>query len=367
MGFNNYTVRRLAEKDALLLSNAVFLDVPEQARQQADTSMGLYHQLADSANRQNKFAQDGFYKRSNYVQAMHQLWDSTAKLLMTLTSYHQVNRQADQVGQTGAAEAFPLEYLTMFNQFAREDADIVPNNAFYLAAYAAGRLSAMYTEAQQYSKNMHYNNLAFAYQLQAVELFPLDAVGILKLAYQTDQENRPRIYFQYVAPLATRLRDSTISWSWLEKNLTEHKDAIQIAVNVVPDIVENAFIYLNALQQSKGAQTEEVIYKKLLVMNSLFLALKEQTLDDQIPETLNSVSTRDFSDKAVSLEKIFRAALPPGARDSALTPPELETQFSIDRLKNELYAAPDNQIHSFLRELYFEDKVKYHRQLLQLK
>ena len=368
MGFNNYIVRRLVEKDELLASNSVFLDVPTQAGRLADASINLYHQLADSAGHENKFAQDGFFKKSNYIVAMHQLWDSIAKLLMTLTSYHELTPQQTRVtGETTVAEAFLLKYLSLFQRYSQADTEIMPDNAVYMAAYAATQLTALYTEAMRYSTDMHYNNLAFAYQLQAVELFPLDILGILKLAYQADQENRPRIYFQYAAPLAARLRNITVTRSWLEKKSGAYKNATLISLNVVPDIVENAFIYLDVLQQTRGTQSEEYLYNKLLVMNAVYVALKMQYLDKQIPEALSAVARRNFSDSDVSLSVVFNEALPAELRNTVQPPPELNAKFSITRLKNELYASPDMKIHSFLRELYFENSPKSYEQLLQAK
>jgi hypothetical protein len=367
MGFNNYIVRRLVEKDKLLTSHTVFLDVPSEANRLVDTSIALFDELAKSSNRKNRFARDGFHKRSNYIEAMHQLWDSISKLLMTLTSYHETTYQNEKIGETSIAEVFLLKYLTLFERYTSEDTEIVPDNAFYMAAYSATQLSALYMEVKQYSTSMQFNNLAFAYQLQAVELFPLDILGILKLAYQTDEENRPRIYFKYVAPLASRLRDSTIVRSWFAENPLEHKNTVAITFNVVPDIVENAFLYLSVLQQTEGSQTEENLYNKLLVMNGLFITLKAQNLDEQIPHTLDSVAKRGVSDDDMPLNVFFSESLQPSIREKVEPPPELKTKFSIRRLKNELYASPDFRIHSFLRELYFEDTIKTHQQLLKRK
>jgi hypothetical protein len=286
---------------------------------------------------------------------------------MTLTSYHETTYQNEKIGETSIAEVFLLKYLTLFERYTSEDTEIVPDNAFYMAAYSATQLSALYMEVKQYSTSMQFNNLAFAYQLQAVELFPLDILGILKLAYQTDEENRPRIYFKYVAPLASRLRDSTIVRSWFAENPIEHKNTVAITFNVVPDIVENAFLYLSVLQQTEGSQTEENLYNKLLVMNGLFITLKAQNLDEQIPHTLDSVAKRGVSDDDMPLNVFFSESLQPSIREKVEPPPELKTKFSIRRLKNELYASPDFRIHSFLRELYFEDTIKTHQQLLKRK
>ena len=367
MGFNNYIVRRLVEKDALLTSQPIFLDVPNEANRLADTSISLFDELAQSADRKNRFIRDGFHKRSNYLEAMHQLWDSISKLLMTLTSYHELTYQNEKIGETNIAEVYLLKYLTLFQRYTLVDSEIVPDNAFYMAAYSATQLSALYSEVKQYSTSMQFNNLAFAYQLQAVELFPLDIMGIMKLAYQTDEENRPRIYFKYVAPLAARLRDSTIVKSWLNKNPIAFRNTVAITRNVVPNIVENAYLYLNVLQQTEGSQTEEKLYNKLLVMNGLLIALKGQNLEEQIPDTLASVAKRGFTDDKTPLNVYFAESLLPGIREKVQPPAELKTQFSIGSLKNKLYASPDFGIHSFLRELYFEDSVKFHQQLLKLK
>jgi hypothetical protein len=367
MGFHNYIVRRLVEKDPLLTSNSIFLDVPNQASELVDKSIGLYHKLADSADHENKFVKNGFFKKSNFNEAMHQLWDSIAKLLMTLASYHETTHQSEKPGEIGIAEAYLLKYLSLFQKYSQEDTEILPDNSVYMAAYAATQLTALYSEAKQYSKDMHYNNLAFAYQLKAVELFPLDILGIMKLAYQTDQENRPRIYFQYVSPLADRLRDITVTRSWLEKKPVTYKTATLITLNVVPNIVDNAFIYLEVLQKTQGTQAEENLYNKLLVMNGLYTVLRREYLDKQIPDALSAAARKNFSGTNAALSTIFSEALPPEMRNTVLPPPELKTKFSITRLKNELYASPDMKIHSFLRELYFEDTPKSYRELLQIK
>jgi hypothetical protein len=366
MGFNNYIVRRLVEKDTLLTSSSVFVGVPSKASQHVDASIALYDQLAKSARGQNGFLQDGFHKRNNYIEGMHQLWDSSAKLLMTLASYYEMSQQTGKTGETSAAEGSLLKYLTFFHRYARVDTEMVPDNAFFTAAHAASRLSALYMETERYSTSMEHNNLAFAFQLQAVELFPLDILGILKLAYQTEQENRPRMYYQYVAPLASRLRDSMVARSWLDKNPADYKNSITITLNVVPNIIENAFLFINVLQQTEGSQTEEDIYNRILIMNGLFTALKAQNLEEQIPDALNSVGKKEFSDN-MSLSEFFDESLPPDIRDTVLSMPELKTKFYINPLKNKLYASPDTNIHSFLRELYYEYPVENHGYLLLLK
>jgi hypothetical protein len=351
MGFNNYIVRRLIEKDTLLASSSVFLGVTSEANRLVDTSIALYHQLAKPSKKQDRFV----------------LWDSSAKLLMNLASYYQMTQLTAKTGEMNIAEGLLLKYLTFFHRYTRVDTEIVPNNAFFAAAYAASQLSAQYAKSEQFSTSMAHNNLAFAYQLQAVELFPLDILGILKLAHQTEQENRPRMYFQYVAPLAPQLRDSLVARSWLNKNPTDYKNSLAITLNVVPNIIDKAFLFINVLRQAEGTQTEEDLYNKLLILNGLFTALKTQNREEQITNILSSVVKKEFSDDNVSLDKFIDESIPPEVRDTVLSMPELKTKFSITRLKNELYASPDIKLHSFLRELYYENPHQPHQYLLLLK
>jgi hypothetical protein len=367
MGFYNYIVRRLIEKDPLLTSHSAFLGVTSEANTLADTSINLYHQLVKPSKKKDGFIQDGFQKRSNYIESLHQLWDSSAKLLMTLASYYKQTQPSTKTRETSLSEGLLLKYLTFFHRYTRVNTEMVPDNAFFTAAYAASQLSEQYSVTKRFSTDMALNNLAFAYQLQAVELFPLDILGILKLAHQTEQENRPRMYFQYVAPLAFRMRDSMVARSWLDKNPPDYKNSIAITLNVAPNIVDKAFLFINVLQQAEGSQTEEDLYNKLLILSGIFTALESQNFEEQIPNVLAAVAKREFSNDRDSFMKNMDGLIPSEIQDTLLSMPELKTNFSITRLKNELYASPDIKIHSFLRELYYENPYAPHQYTLLLK
>ena len=366
MGFNNYIIRRLIDNDSLLINNAVFLHVPGVANRFVDKSIGLYDALAETSVRETEFSKRGFHKRSNYIEAMHQLWDSSAKLLMTLSQYYKMIQPPDETGQTSIAEIPLLKYLAFFDRYGRVDSEIVPNNAFFLAAYAAGQLSDLYATAAKYSTSIDTNNLAFTYQLQAVEVFPLDIVGVLKLAYQTKQEGRQRLYFQHVVPLASRLRESTVARSWLDKNPTEYENNIIITSNVIPDIVDNAFLYINVLQQAEGSQTEEGMYRRLIIMSKVHTALKAKNQEQEVPHVLASVAKQDVSGNKSPSSNIAQDNLPPALRKIFKSIPETEKEYNINRLKNSLYASHDSKVHSFLRELYFENPNRTHHYLLLL-
>jgi hypothetical protein len=360
MGFNNYLIRRLIDKDSLLSANAVFRGVVEEAQGLADKSIALYDQLAELSVRENGFLEQGFSERGNYIEAMHQLWDSSAKLLITASMYYQMNHQAYETTKKNSAQGPLLKYFRFFDRYARFNREIVPDNAFFLTAHAASQMSDLYKNAAKYSTSIETNNQAFNYQVQAVVLFPLDIMGILKLAHQADQEGRHSKYLQYVLPLASRLRDSNVTRVWLNKPLTDHKKSIAMTTNVIPNIVDNAFLYINVLQQTEGSgsQTEEDLYNKVAIMSKLQTALRERDLEEKIPNILASIAEHYDPENNSSLKKSLDDELPKDLRVRVKSILEVRNDYDISRLKHELYASPDIRIHSFLRELYFENHDK---------
>jgi hypothetical protein len=362
MGFHNYLLRRLIDKDSLLTANSLFRGVAGDAQGLTDKSITLYATLAESSLGENGFLKEGFYQRSNYIEAMHQLWDSSGKLLITLSLYYKMNHQLYKTTEKEIAEGPLLKYLAFFDQYARVDTEIVPDNAIYLRAYAASQLSDLYINAAKYSTGIETNNWAFKYQVQAVELFPLDILGILKLAHQADEEGRYSIYIQYVLPLASRLRDSNVTRIWLDKRLTTYENSIGMITDVIPSIVDNAFLFINILQETGGSnsQTEEDLYNKIAIISKLYTVLKERNMEAKIPSILASIVEHYDSEDNSSLKETFDNDLPSDLNDIVMSTLAINKKYHISRLKNELYGSPDVEIHSFLRELYYENPDKIH-------
>jgi hypothetical protein len=284
---------------------------------------------------------------------------------MTLSLYYRESEELNEGARKSFAEGPLIKYLSFFDRYAKVNTEIVPDNAFFLAAYAASQLSDLYLVAAKYSTSIQTNDWAFNYQVQAVELFPLDILGILKLAHQAEQEGRHSLYLQYVVPLASRLRDSNVTRIWSDASLTSHRHIIAIITNVIPNIVDNAFVFINALQQTEGPQTEEDLYNKIIIMSKLYAALKEQNMQEMIPDILTSV-VQYYPHDTKSLKEIINDVLGSDSRDTVMSIPEIEVKYHISKLKNELYASPDIKMHSFLRELYFENPDKIHQYLLAL-
>jgi hypothetical protein len=131
--------------------------------------------------------------------------------------------------------------------------------------------------------------------------------------------------------------------------------------NVIPNIVDNAFLFINILQQTEGfgSQTEEDLYNKIIIISKLHTALKERNLEEKIPDYLASIVEHYYSEDNSSLKNSFHD-LPQDLKDIVMSIPEITQKYHISRLRNELYGSPDVEIHAFLRELYYENPDKIH-------
>ncbi|MBE0597412.1 MAG: hypothetical protein IH614_09090, partial [Desulfuromonadales bacterium] len=151
MGFMNYILRRFSYRDDLLSAKQFFNNLPALANDRLEQSIAFYDRLALPAVQNGGFAAEGFEDRKVYLKGMHQLWDSAAKLAVALADFHQGNR-----GPQHAANIFPAarplqQYCALFARHARSNTEIVPDNAYFLAAYAARELAGLFRDHAQYS------------------------------------------------------------------------------------------------------------------------------------------------------------------------------------------------------------------------
>ncbi|MBW2593019.1 MAG: hypothetical protein JRE58_08495, partial [Deltaproteobacteria bacterium] len=305
-----------------------------------------------------EFKTEGFQKKSSYIDAMHQLWDATGKLMLMLSAYY------EETGG-GAEEQYTTEsslqkYFSLFRRYASEQSEIVPNSAFFMAYYAANEMAAVYRKAARYSTTIDINNLAFAYQLQAVELFPLDITGILQLAYQANQEGRHNIYLQYAIPLAARLNLSKASGIWLDHHATEYRASISGITGFIPEVIENAPLLINFIQKSKGNESQEELFNKAIVMAKVLSAYKANPIAVKINDILLAIAEHDFSDQSKPVRAMLQEILPKEAATFIDTIPEIDTHYRISALQNALFGSPKHAVHSYLRELYYETPYENH-------
>ncbi len=352
MGFKSYIIRRLIDKDPLLINDEIFINLPSETNQVVKDAFAMYEALARKPVQQGGFVEKGFQKRKHYIAGMRQLWDASAKLLLMQSAYFKSVNRPGRREDLYMAESPLLLYLSFFKKTVRVDSEIIPDNAFFLAAHAFSELGALYRDAAEFSTGIESHNRAFDYQLQAVQLFPLDVMGILQLAHQTNKEGRLNRYLQEVSPVAFRFRESKVLQSWTGGQTTAHQNCMAVLKNVIPDIIDQAYYLVRFLGNTGKQETEDALYFRVVVLTRLLKVLKMTHSEKDMEDTINSMASLDFKDRPI--RDVFKESLPPAMIEKAETIPNPDVTCDFIDLKSELYGSIQNPIHSFLRALYYE-------------
>lgn len=359
MSFSTYVTRRLSDSADSLAADPFFSDLPSAADRQLDQAIDLYKELADPRVQEGEFISAGFYERTNYLAAMHKLWDSTAKLGIMLSGYYESTRQSVLHGQLFPAESPLLKYLALFEEHAVNDSDIVPDNAYFLAAYAAGELADLYRKLGDYSTGSQASELFFAYQLQAVELFPIDIVGILQLAYQANQDGRVEDYFHYSNQIGQRLQDLAVGHHGSASGSGDYTTIVGHMYNDIPQVMANAYSLVNFIQEAGG--TEEGMYRKALAMNRVLQTVENKTSDDFLERLMLALGQADFSEGVIALDSKMGEDVPPAEFAKIQGILSEVSGYRFNRIKNELYASLSSPMHKVLRNLFHEVPYEEHQ------
>jgi hypothetical protein len=342
MGFMNYLIRRYSNRPDLLLTKMHFNNAPALANNALEKGFTTFDRLAALEMRKDGYQAEGFEDRETYLQSMHQLLDSTAKLAIVLSDFY-LSESGPEPGRNIFPAARPLQqYCALFARHAAMNSEILPDNAYFLAAYAARDLAGLYREHTRYSTDDRASALAFAYQLQAAVLFPLDLPGILQLAFQSTLDGRVREYFEYSNALGTRLRTSTGAAGWPERNPGDFAPMIALVPSVVPEVIENAFTLLRYFPE--GETSEEVLFGKAVKMARTIAAVRTTESQEKIEAMLRTIGGREGVDAA-------------GGRTETGGDGGEHAYFE---LKSQLYASPNNPVHTFLRTLFHEIPYEDH-------
>ena len=356
MGFLTYVTRRMSDPDDPIATTRFFEQLPGVAAAYLDKGIELYDTLAMRANQSNGYVAEGYYKRGDYLMSMHRLWDASGKLSIILADYYKARRKAHEIETLFPVESPLLKYCALFQRHARIDQDIVPDNAYFLAAYAARELADLYQQLSEYSTGVEANALFFAYQLQAIELFPFDVTTILQLAYQSNLDGRVENYFQYMTAIAEQLEQSKVVDVWLANHDTPFNAMVGHVGKDIPGIMLNAYTLLNVIRESEG--TEDGFYRKAIVLEKVFDA---RTSDDaSVDSLMATLGKTDFSvgGPVTLLDQdlysgVFASKVAGILNDGQIYP--------FTRLKNKLYGSLDGPEHGFLRALFYEIPYDRHQ------
>lgn len=361
MGFMNFSVRRLMDKDPALVHHSFFNTLPEESHALVKKGVALFDTLADKGVIARSFQDKGFGKETNYLKAAHQLWDAIAKLMFILSGYYKSVGDPGKVEHLSPMAGPLLEYMTLFHQFIREDAPIVPDNAFFLASYAAGELADIYRQAANFTKTIAYNDLALAYQLLSVEIFPLDVTGIMHLSDQANSEGRVYLYFQYVKPVAARLKTSEVAKTWPEDHPTPYRQELAAIQNIIPGIIDNASFLIQFFRYSNDSPGK--IAEKAIMMAQLLPHIKDRLPEELVEGVLSTIAGLDFENSALPPGELLKSVLPEDLHADLASAPNLDDPYDIARMRNELYGALDIPLHTYFRKLFYETPFNEHQYL----
>ena len=333
MGFTNYVIRRLSDPGDALSSNEYFQNVPMLASDQVEAAFLTYNHLAAPVIEKNNGLAEGFKDRESYLQAMHQLLDSSAKLAIVLSDFYKNRSEPGQPDDSYAA-ASPLEHFSsLFDRYAMANAEVLPDNAYFLAAYVATELGGIYRQRARFSTDNRADEIAMAYQMQAAEIFPLDLPGVLQMAFQCSLNGQVQEYFQLTRPLTTRLRVSSASINWPSGHQAGSDSLVALVPKVIPDVIDNAFLLLGHFPEEQTS--ENALFARAVAMSRV-LAGNKIASSEKTDEILSEIGRGNFS------------------RAEGAAPNGSDAGFPFFELKSQLYAEPDNPVHSYLRTLYNE-------------
>lgn len=338
-----------------IMSDPIFEKVPADAAQFVASARNLYVDLSSATFIDVGWRSGGFEKKEDYIMAMHDLWTNIAQMDIMLTQYYrQVTAKSNEPAKNLAyfeKLSEPLfDYLGFFDEFTKKGhKDIVPDNAYFYAAYIASEVADLHLMRAPYSNNMDEYDFAFARQLQAIEIFPFDVMAILSLGMETSQEGTLATYMENVWPIADRLEKSKTIRDWATRKNYPYINEITSLQNIIPEALKSAPSMIGLA--GNGKRGKELIDDTLL-----------------LTQVQKNILQSDFSGKADAVLADIARDLREGrsiiSSAEKNLPPDVVSQIvdamnhinicRYSEFKKTLFRDPYNIHHSLLRGIYQE-------------
>ena len=339
-------------------------DIPHDSLKYSASAKELFRELSGKEIMNEGWWEfEGFDSRENYIRAMHDLWFNISQLDIMISRYYVKDIDtgrggAGKTAQFERAAASLVDYLDFFEEFTREGSlDIVPDNAYFYAAYFAGELADIHRQSAAYSNDMNEFNLAFARQLQAIEIFPFEIIGLLKLSMQVSQDGTLNAYIDNVWPLADRLPISKTVSAWSEDERLPYYNEILTLKRLIPETLKSAPSIIGL--QSSESSNKQIVSNTLLLTRLLSVLLQSVSVDKS--DVILEKVARGL-DEGGKLDAVMQKNLPPelyGQMEEAKT---LVEKCNFTAFKKELFRDPEHGHHKLFRNLYYEataDKMRY--------
>ncbi len=347
-------------------------DIPRDSLKYSASAKDLYRELSGrEIMNEGWWEFEGFDSKENYIKAMHDLWFNISQLDVMISRYYAKNSTAGTGGQGKTAHferaaASLVDYLDFFEEFTRKGSlEIVPHNAYFYAAYFAGELADIHRQSATYSNDMNEFNLAFARQLQAIEIFPFEIIGLLKLSMQVSQDGTLNTYIDNVWPLADRLPISKTVSAWSEDERLPYYSEILTLKRLIPETLKSAPSIIG-LQSSESSNRQ--IVSNTLLLTHLLGVLLQSDLAEKSDKILEKIA--DGLDEGGKLDAVSQKNLPPELYTQLEEAKTLIDKCNFSAFKKELFRDPEHGHHKLFRNLYYEaaaDKMRYLHLLDNLK
>ncbi|MBE9535726.1 MAG: hypothetical protein IMF07_00960 [Proteobacteria bacterium] len=338
-----------------IMSHSAFKEVPEVSARVASSAKEFYTELASEASLNDGWLFDGFKKTENSLEAMHDLWTNIAQLDIMLARYYQKS-SGKTAGSGAGVGSFTkvsqplLAYLDFFEGFTeKKHLDIVPDNAYFYAGYIAGELAELHRQRAPYSNDMTEYEFAFARQLQAIEIFPFDIMGILTLAMEASEEGTLKNYMDNVWPLAARLYRSKTINTWAEKGHLTYVSEVENLRTIIPDALKSAPSMIAFPGSSKSG-------KQLIDDTLILIELQKTILQSDFASKTDSVLSDIAKDmeKGYELKKAIKKNIPADIYSKFKPIMSLIPKCRYSEIKKNLFRNPSNMHHLLIRNIYHE-------------
>ena len=302
---------------------------------------------------------EGFASRDNYIKAMHSIWLNSLQLDILIARYYRqgidkAKRGEEKIHIIDLASQPMFDYLDFFEEFTQNGhSPIVPDNAYFYASYFASELAELHRMKANYTSDMVEYNLAFIRQLQAIEIYPFDIIGILNLTMQVSQDGTLNKYITNVWPIAERIPQSETIKRWQTKNKLPFINEVNSLRYLVPETMRSA---PSIIGLQTGAASRQRLIEDTILLAQLIKLILQSDGAKKINQLMDEVSVE--MNNGLTLKKAIEKSLPKDMLDKAKPVIALLDSCDYSRLKKALFRNPENEYHALFRSFYHEKDEK---------
>ncbi|MBE9504876.1 MAG: hypothetical protein IME96_11950 [Proteobacteria bacterium] len=332
-------------------------EISALSSQYVTSARDLYRKLSVAATtREELWTDEGFDKRENYLNTAHELWSNISQLNVVMARYYrnlmdETDHPLNKFQYISNAEQPFSDYLSFFDEFTKAGyTEIVPDNAYFYAAYMAGELADLHRQKAVYSDDTREYDLAFARQVQAIEIFPFEIIGLIELSIQVSQEGMLKAYIDNIWPLMDRFRNSAILKAWATS--ADKKAYINEVVSLQKVIPEAFKSTPSVIGLQDTGKNEQALIRETLLLTQLLNNLLLSDLAGKADAVLEDVARnlKNEYDLSRMLKRTIRSDV-----FSHIEPAiSLIDNYNYAQLKRVLFRDLQDGRHALFRSLYHE-------------